>query len=235
MKLDTSKPIIPEIGTDWDKYIKDDFQDENIQRLLRLVDKSVGNPFIVIFPPKDKLFSFLKNTSYADTKVVILGQDPYINRGQANGMAFSVDPGVPIPGSLQNIYKELSTDIPGFKIPNNGYLLDWAKQGVLLMNCCLTVFQGQSASHQGKGWELLTDHIIKLLNDKETPVVFMLWGMFAKAKKELITNPRHLVLEAQHPSPLTHGAFFGCKHFSKCNEFLNKNGMAPIDWQIKDV
>ena len=225
--------IMPTIGNDWDQLIGDDFKDDKIQKLLNLVEAcSEGKTYTTIYPPKNKLFTFLKATPFKDVKVVILGQDPYIQYNQANGMAFSVDPGVEFPPSLVNIYNELKTDIPGFKYPNSGYLLPWAKQGVLLMNCCLTVSHGESRSHQGKGWELLSDHIIQLINDKDTPVVFMLWGLFAKGKKALITNKNHLVLEAAHPSPLARGAFNGCKHFSQCNEFLKSKGMTPIDWQI---
>ena len=228
--------IIPTIGNDWDKLIKDDFKDEKIQRLLEIVDKcDRGESIFTVYPPKNKLFAFLKNTPYKDVRVVILGQDPYIQYNQANGMSFSVDPGVEFPGSLVNIYRELARDIPGWKMPNNGYLLPWAKQGVLLMNCCLTVRSGESRSHQGQGWELLTDHIIQLINEKDTPVVFMLWGLFAKSKKQFITNPKHCVLEAIHPSPLNHGKFVGCGNFSQCNEFFKKNKLPEIDWTIPNV
>lgn len=227
--------IIPVINNDWDKLIKDDFKDEKIQKLLNMCKLSTEGRFIsTIFPPFNDLFSFLKVTPYKNVKVVILGQDPYINKNQANGMSFSVNPGERIPPSLMTVYEELHNDV-GFNIPNNGYLLPWAQQGVLLMNCCLSVVSGNSRSHQGKGWELLTDHIISLINEKDTPVVFLLWGLFARSKKVLITNKKHLVLEAAHPSPLAHGQFNGCKHFSTCNEFLKKNGLTPINWQIPNI
>ena len=188
-----------------------------------------------IYPPHEKIFFALKNTPYEYVKVVIIGQDPYHGEGEAHGMCFSVNPNIKIPPSLQNIYKELHRDL-GCKIPNNGYLLKWAKQGVLLLNSVLTVEKDKPASHQGKGWEIFTDKIISEINKKETPVVFLLWGNFAKKKAELITNPKHLILTSSHPSPFAvRYGFDGCSHFSKTNNFLIKTGQAPIDWQIEDI
>ena len=231
----TTKHIVPELNSDWDQLLMEDWEDPKIQKLLNMVDMSSRDEFICdVIPHNDKLFTFLKETPYNNVRVVILGQDPYIHKEQANGLAFSVDPEVEIPYSLRNIYKEISDDV-GCYIPDNGDLRYWAKQGVLLMNCCLTCMAGMSRSHQGKGWELLTDHIIRLINEKDTPVVYMLWGMYARAKKQLITNKNHLVLEAPHPSPLAQGAFFGCKHFSKCNDFFRSKNVPEIDWQIKNV
>lgn len=188
-----------------------------------------------IYPPHEKIFFALKNTPYEYVKVVIIGQDPYHGEGEAHGMCFSVNPNIKIPPSLQNIYKELHRDL-GCKIPNNGYLLKWARQGVLLLNSVLTVEKDKPASHQGKGWEIFTDKIISEINKKETPVVFLLWGNFAKKKAELITNPKHLILTSSHPSPFAvKYGFDGCSHFSKTNNFLIRTGQAPIDWQIEDI
>lgn len=188
-----------------------------------------------IYPPHEKIFFALKNTPYEYVKVVIIGQDPYHGEGEAHGMCFSVNPNIKIPPSLQNIYKELHRDL-GCKIPNNGYLLKWARQGVLLLNSVLTVEKDKPASHQGKGWEIFTDKIISEINKKETPVVFLLWGNFAKKKAELITNPKHLILTSSHPSPFAvRYGFDGCSHFSKTNNFLIRTGQAPIDWQIEDI
>ena len=188
-----------------------------------------------IYPPHEKIFFALKNTPYEYVKVVIIGQDPYHGEGEAHGMCFSVNPNIKIPPSLQNIYKELHRDL-GCKIPNNGYLLKWARQGVLLLNSVLTVEKDRPASHQGKGWEIFTDKIISEINKKETPVVFLLWGNFAKKKAELITNPKHLILTSSHPSPFAvRYGFDGCSHFSKTNNFLIRTGQAPIDWQIEDI
>ena len=188
-----------------------------------------------IFPDKKNIFAALKYTPYENVKVVILGQDPYHGLGEAHGMAFSVCPGIKIPPSLQNIYKELHEEL-GCYIPNNGYLMKWARQGVLLLNSVLTVQKDLPASHRGIGWEAFTDKIIEEVNKKEDPVVFMLWGNFAKSKASLITNSKHLVLTAAHPSPFSaRYGFFGCNHFKKANEFLKENGREPIDWQIENI
>ena len=188
-----------------------------------------------IFPDKKNIFAALKYTPYENVKVVILGQDPYHGLGEAHGLSFSVCPGIKTPPSLQNIYKELNQEL-GCYIPNNGYLMKWAKQGVLLLNSVLTVQQDTPASHRGKGWETFTDRIIEEVNKKQEPVVFLLWGNFAKSKRYLITNPNHLVLEAPHPSPFSaRSGFFGCNHFIKANEFLKENNVEPIDWQIENI
>ena len=178
------------------------------------------------------IFNALRFTPYSRVKAVILGQDPYHEPGQAHGLAFSVRPGVEPPPSLKNIYKELNSDL-GIPIPQTGDLTNWARQGVLLLNTSLTVRQGQANSHKGKGWEIFTDRVISLLNEREQPVVFILWGGNAKAKVPLITNPQHCILTVPHPSPLSaHYGFFGCRHFSKCNAFLESKGIEPIDWNL---
>ena len=178
------------------------------------------------------IFNSLKYASYSNIKVVIIGQDPYHEIGQAHGLSFSVKPGVDIPPSLRNMYKELQNDL-GCYIPNNGYLEKWAKQGVLLLNNVLTVREGIANSHKDKGWETFTDNIIKILNEREEPIIFMLWGNCAKTKEQLITNKKHLVIESTHPSPFSaRNGFFGSRPFSKTNDFLQKNNIKPIDWQI---
>ena len=188
-----------------------------------------------IFPPAEDLLSAYELTPLESVKVVILGQDPYHEPGQAHGLCFSVRPGTEAPPSLQNIYKELQDDL-GCRIPNNGYLVKWASQGVLLLNTVLTVRAHQAGSHRGLGWEEFTDATIRVLNEQDRPMVFLLWGRPAAMKKPLLTNPKHLVLEAPHPSPLSaYRGFFGCRHFSRCNAFLEANGLAPIDWQIEDL
>ena len=181
------------------------------------------------------MFSAFHFTALKDVKVVILGQDPYHNDGQAHGLSFSVKPEVAIPPSLLNIYKELQADL-GTYIPDNGYLLKWAKQGVFLLNAVLTVRAHNAASHSNKGWEKFTDAVIEILNKEDRPIVFLLWGRFAKEKAKMLNNPKHLVLTAAHPSPLSaYNGFFACKHFSKTNEFLTKNNIEPIDWQIDNL
>lgn len=186
-------------------------------------------------PPIEKMFSAFDLTPYGSVKCVILGQDPYHGEKQAMGLSFSVPLGVATPRSLKNVYKELRDEY-GYPIPNNGDLTPWAKQGVLLLNSILTVRAHQPGSHARCGWESFTDAVISSLNEKKEPVVFMLWGAKARAKRELVTSARHLVLEAAHPSPYSAGSgFFGCGHFARCNEFLSRNGLAPIDWQIRDV
>ncbi len=188
-----------------------------------------------IYPDKHDIFNALHHTAYMDVKVVILGQDPYHGPGQAHGLSFSVKPGVPAPPSLMNIYKELETDLGCF-IPNNGYLLKWADQGVLLLNTVLTVRAGEPNSHKPYGWTRFTDHIIRLLAQREAPMVFILWGKNAQDKKSLIAGHGHLILESVHPSPLSaYRGFLGSKPFSKANAFLENKGMAPIDWQIENL
>lgn len=216
------------IGNSWDNILKDDFGGENYQNLRRFLAEEYRTH--TIYPDMHHIFSALKETAFEDVKVVIIGQDPYHNPGQAHGMCFSVMPGTDTPPSLVNVFKEIKSDLG---ITNtNPYLINWAKQGVLLLNAVLTVRAGQAGSHRGKGWEILTDSIIKKLNERNEPIVFMLWGAYARSKKGYITNPNHLVLECAHPSPLSaYNGFFGCKHFSKCNEFLTQNGLKPIDWR----
>ena len=217
------------IGNSWDEKLKGEFDKEYYLKLREFLKTEYSN--YVVYPDMHDIFNSLKAASYEDIRVVIIGQDPYHEPGQAHGMAFSVKPGVEAPPSLKNIYKELANDIPGFEIPSDGYLQKWAEQGVLLLNAVLTVRAHQANSHKNKGWEIFTDRVIELINQKDTPVVFLLWGANARAKKVLITNPIHHVLEAAHPSPLSaYNGFFGCKHFSKCNEILEKSGQAPIEW-----
>lgn len=218
------------INNDWDNVLIDEFNKDYYQKLRSFLDSEYKNN--TIYPLPQDIYNALRLTSYKDTKVVILGQDPYHEEGQAHGLAFSVNKGVEIPPSLVNIYKELHNDL-GCNIPRHGYLVKWAKQGVLLLNAVLTVRAHQANSHKAKGWEELTDTIIKTLNNKEEPVVFILWGANARSKKQYITNQKHLVLESAHPSPLSaYNGFFGSKPFSKTNEFLIKNNLTPIDWQI---
>jgi len=189
----------------------------------------------VVYPPGPDVFNALRYTPYDRVRVMVIGQDPYHDAGQAHGLAFSVLPGVPPPPSLLNIYKELHTDV-GFRIPKHGCLVPWAEQGVLLLNAVLTVRAHQANSHQGKGWETFTDSVIRAVDRKATPVVFLLWGSYAQRKAELVTNPQHVILKAPHPSPLsaTRG-FFGCRHFSKANAALAAAGLPPIDWQLVDL
>lgn len=221
------------LGNDWDELLKDEFQKDYYQQLRQFLIREYRTK--TIYPDMYKIYEALKLTSYADTKVVILGQDPYHGENQAHGLAFSVQEGVQIPPSLVNIYKELADDL-GCYIPNNGYLVPWAKQGVLLLNTSLTVVANRANSHRNKGWEILTDRIIQLLNEKDAPVVYLLWGNNAKEKTKYLNNPKHLVLKSVHPSPLSaNRGFFGCKHFSKANKFLRDNGVKEIDWQIPNI
>ena len=188
---------------------------------------------VTIYPPQKDVFNAFRFTELGDVKVVILGQDPYHGPGQAHGLAFSVRPGIATPPSLLNMYKELEATIPGFTRPTHGYLESWARQGVLLLNTVLTVRAGQANSHKNLGWTTFTDHVIEKLNDHEKPIVFLLWGGNARSKARLITAPQHLVLEAAHPSPLSaYNGFFGCHHFSMCNDYLKSCGLTPIDWDL---
>ena len=218
------------IGNDWDDVLKDEFQRPYYLKLREFLKKEYFST--TVYPPMDDIFNALKYTSYSDTRVVILGQDPYHGRGQAHGLCFSVKEGTPPPPSLKNIFKELHNEL-GITEPRTGELVGWARQGVLLLNTTLTVREATPQSHKGQGWEILTDRIIELLNKKETPVVFMLWGSNARAKKALINNPKHLILECAHPSPLSaYNGFFGCGHFIKANEFLAASGANTIDWSL---
>lgn len=221
------------LGNDWDELLVDEFKKPYYLELREFLKEEYRTK--VIYPNMYNIFEALKHTSYKDTKVLILGQDPYHGENQAHGLAFSVQPNVAIPPSLLNMYKELKNDIGCF-IPNNGYLIPWADQGVLLLNTALTVRAHEANSHKGKGWEVFTDRIIKLLNDRNDPVIFVLWGANARKKKELIDSSRHYILEAPHPSPLSASrGFFGCRHFSKINEILISIGKTPIDWQINNI
>lgn len=213
--------------------VAQEFQEDYYQQLHQFVENEYLHK--TIFPPKENIFRALNLCDYEDVKVVILGQDPYHELHQANGLAFSVYPGVKVPPSLVNIYKELNSDL-GLKIPNHGDLTKWAKQGVLLLNNVLTVQEGKANSHAGKGWETFTLNIVKALNQREKPLVFILWGNNARAKKQYIDTSRHLVLESAHPSPLSaHRGFFKSRPFSQANEFLDNHGMKMIDWQIEDI
>lgn len=220
------------LNNDWDEVLKIVFESDGFKKFYQIVENEYNTK--TIFPPKDYIFNALKLTPYKDVKVVIVGQDPYHGEGEAHGLSFSVQKGIKVPPSLKNIYKELESDlgIPPFP---EGNLTYWAKQGVLLLNAVLTVVKDTPASHRNLGWERLTDYIIKTLNNKSNPVVFILWGNFAKEKKALITNPKHLVLTSAHPSPFSASyGFFGSRPFSKTNDFLIKNNLTPIDWDLKN-
>ena len=216
------------IGNDWDEKLNIIWNSEGFKKFYHIVENEYNNK--IIFPPKEHIFEALKLTSYANTKVVIVGQDPYHGEGEAHGLSFSVMDGVKIPPSLQNIYKELYNDL-GIIPKKTGNLTGWAKEGVLLLNSVLTVEKDKAGSHKNLGWEPFTDYIIKVLNAKEEPIVFILWGNFAKSKKSLITNSKHLIIESSHPSPFSaYNGFFGSKPFSKTNNFLINNNIKPIDW-----
>lgn len=218
------------IGNDWDQKLNLIWESEGFKKFYQVVEQEYANK--TIFPPKENIFEALKLTSYENTKVVIVGQDPYHGEGEAHGLSFSVKKGVKVPPSLKNIYEELHNDL-GIAPKNDGDLTNWAKSGVLLLNAVLTVVKDTPASHRKLGWELFTDYIIKLLNEKEEPVVFILWGNFAKEKKILITNPKHYIITSPHPSPFSaRYGFFGSKPFSKTNDFLRKNNLKEIDWDL---
>lgn len=217
---------------DWQQCLAEEMEKPYYQELRRLLLEEYKN--YAIYPPMEDIFNALQTTSYQDTKVVILGQDPYHKKGQAHGMAFSVQKGVPVPPSLQNIYKELQDDL-GLPIPQTGYLMPWAHQGVLLLNTTLTVRERSPMSHKDIGWEIFTDAILSLLNQKDEALVYILWGAHARSKKRLLNNPKHLILEAPHPSPLSaYRGFFGSRPFSKTNKFLEENNLRPIDWSLKE-
>ncbi|WP_440602817.1 uracil-DNA glycosylase [Bacillus sp. GB_SG_008] len=221
------------LKNDWAPLLAPEFEKPYYQQLQLFLKEEYHTH--VVYPKQEDIFNALHYTSYQDTKVLILGQDPYHGPDQAHGLSFSVQPGVRTPPSLQNMYKELLDDL-GYPIPNNGYLVKWAEQGVLLLNTVLTVRQGEANSHKGKGWEVFTDRIIELLNEREKPVIFVLWGRPAQAKKKLITNPNHHIIESVHPSPLSaRRGFFGSKPFSKINNLLVKQGEQEIDWQIPNL
>jgi uracil-DNA glycosylase len=222
-----------EIGGDWYDLLKEEMGKEYFRKLQAFIEQEYATH--TIYPKRQDLYNALRWTSYSNTRVLVAGQDPYPGPDQAHGLAFSVNTGVPIPRSLMNIYKELKEDADCY-IPNHGYLEKWAEQGVLLLNAVLTVRAGKPDSHKGKGWEFYTDRIISLVNEKEEPVVFILWGANAQKKKALITNERHMVIESPHPSPLSaRRGFFGSKPFTSTNEFLKEKGRKPIDWQIDNI
>lgn len=217
----------------WQELLDSPFDREPHRTTLARAEAAARSS--VVYPPREQWFSAFALTPPEAVRVVILGQDPYHEPGQAHGLCFSVRPGVETPPSLENIYKELQDDL-GCRIPNNGYLVKWARQGVLLLNTVLTVRAHRAGSHHGLGWEEFTDATIRVLNEQDRPMVFLLWGRPAAMKEALLTNPQHLVLKAPHPSPLSaYRGFFGCRHFSRCNEFLTAHGESPIDWQIEDV
>jgi len=221
------------ITNDWLNVIGDEFNKPYYRELYKFVITEYRTH--VVYPDANDIFNAFHLTPLSKVKVVIIGQDPYVNENQAHGLCFSVKPHVDIPPSLVNIFKELHDDL-GCYIPNNGCLVKWAEQGVLLLNSILTVRAHHPLSHQGKGWEIFTDAVIKAVNDLDRPVVFILWGKPAQQKKKMLTNEKHLILEAPHPSPLSASrGFFGSRPFSKTNEFLVKNGMEPIDWQIENI
>lgn len=222
------------IENDWLDEISEEFKKPYYRNLFQFVKEEYAKT--TVYPPADDIFNAMHLTPLSKVKVVILGQDPYHNVNQAHGLSFSVPPSQKeIPPSLQNIYKELQDDI-GCVIPNNGYLKKWADQGVLMLNTVLTVRAHQANSHQGKGWEQFTDAILSAVNKQDRPVVYLLWGRPAQSKASMLDNEKHLILKAPHPSPLSaYRGFFGCKHFSRANEFLVNNGMNPIDWQIENV
>lgn len=222
-----------EFNNDWDNLLKDEFNKDYYLKLREFLINEYKTQ--IIHPSMYDIFNALKFTAYKDVKVVILGQDPYHGPNQAHGFSFSVKHGVKTPPSLRNIFKELNSDL-GCYIPNNGFLEEWAKQGVLLLNTVLTVREGQANSHKGKGWEIFTDRIIELLNKRDEPIVFILWGRNAISKEAIITNPIHKIIKSVHPSPLsaTRG-FFGSKPFSQTNEFLKSINKAHINWQISNI
>ena len=220
------------IGNDWDQILKEEFNKEYYLNLRNFLAYEYKN--YKIHPDMYDIFNALKYTAYEDVKVVLLGQDPYHGVNQAHGLCFSVQKGVAQPPSLKNIFKELQEDL-GCRIPSHGNLTKWANEGVLMLNTVLTVREGNANSHANKGWEKLTDSIICKLNESKKPIVFLLWGRNAQSKMNLITNPNHLILKCAHPSPLSaYNGFYGCRHFSKTNDFLIKNGFKPIDWQIEE-
>lgn len=220
-----------QIGNDWDAVLKEESGKEYFMKLQEFLAEERQTH--MVYPPEKDVFNALKYSSLADTKVVIFGQDPYHEPGQAHGMCFSVNKGIAVPPSLINIYKEIETDL-GIKPPSHGYLADWAGQGVLLLNTVLTVRRGEANSHRGKGWETFTDRVTEALNEREKPMVFILWGANAREKAKLITNKEHMIITGAHPSPLSAWkGFFGGRYFSKANRFLEITGQTPINWELK--
>lgn len=224
---------MPPITNDWASYLDVEYKKEYYKNLYKKVNEEYNN--YQVFPHADDIFNAFHLTPLSKVKVVILGQDPYHNFDQAHGLCFSVKPGIDVPPSLVNIYKELKDDV-GCDIPNNGYLVKWAEQGILMLNTVLTVRAHTAYSHRKMGWETFTDAAIRILNEQNRPIVFILWGKPAQAKKAMLTNPNHLILEAPHPSPLSvHRGFYGSKPFSQTNEYLQRKGIKPIDWQIENI
>ncbi|MFD0872417.1 uracil-DNA glycosylase [Paenibacillus residui] len=221
------------LKNDWAPLLEDEFAKPYYLRLREFLVQEYKT--YTVYPDMHHIYSALHSTPYENTKVVIIGQDPYHGPGQAHGLSFSVLPGIQPPPSLQNIYKELRDDL-GCKIPNNGYLQSWAEQGVLMLNSVLTVRRGMANSHQGQGWEAFTDRVIELLNEREKPLVFLLWGKYAQEKAAQITSDKHCIIKSPHPSPFSaNRGFFGSRPFSRANRFLRENGIAEIDWQIPDL
>ena len=224
---------MPPLSGSWANALKGEFSKDYYKKLFQTVGAEYKTH--TIYPPADDIFNAFHFTPLEQVKVVILGQDPYHEPGQAHGLCFSVKPEVSIPPSLVNIYQELHEDL-GCYIPNNGYLTKWAEQGVLLLNTVLTVQAHKANSHKDIGWEEFTDAAIRILNEQDRPIVYLLWGRNAQNKKWMLTNPKHLVLEAPHPSPFSASrGFFGCRHFSRTNEFLKEHGIEPVDWQIENI
>ncbi|WCT54551.1 uracil-DNA glycosylase [Paenibacillus kyungheensis] len=220
-------------GNDWDEVLKDEMEKPYFQQLMTWLDQEYEEA--VVYPPRDLLFQAFRLTPYAEVKAVILGQDPYHGAGQAEGLSFSVMPGVRVPPSLRNIYIELKEDL-NIPTPNHGSLVQWGKEGVLLLNTALTVRESKPASHRGKGWEQFTDAVIHALNDRSEPMVFLLWGNHAAEKESFIDQERHLIIRSAHPSPFAaRKGFFGSKPFSRTNEFLEQHGERPIDWHIPNI
>ena len=221
------------IGNNWDLYLKNEYKKDYFIKLKQFISNEYKNK--IVYPKMSEIFNAFEKTPYENVKVVILGQDPYHGEKEAEGLSFSVKIGIQKPPSLINIFSELESDL-GIKPPNHGSLISWAEQGVLLLNSTLTVVKDSPKSHSNRGWEIFTDEVIRIINKKETPVVFILWGSDARSKKSLITNKKHLIIESAHPSPLSaYRGFFGSKPFSKTNDFLIANNIKPIDWKIKDI
>ena len=224
--------MLVDVPENWLHVVGAEVEESYFQSLSRFVDDERGR--YVVYPPEADVFNALKFTPYSEPRVVLLGQDPYHEQGQAHGLCFSVQPGVRPPPSLVNIYKELETDL-GIKPRRHGFLEHWASQGVLLLNSVLTVEMGQAASHRDRGWERFTDRIIREVNESDQPVVFMLWGSYSQKKAAFVDTSRHLVLKTAHPSPLSaHSGFFGCRHFSRANAFLQSKGLEPVDWALPE-
>ena len=224
---------IKNIPPDWLNFLKSEFEQNYFIQLQTQLNKAIQSG--LVYPPQNLIFNAFNLCQFNQLKVVIIGQDPYHGFNQANGLSFSVSPGIRIPPSLKNIFKELSTDIPSFHTPKHGDLSTWAKEGVLLLNAILTVEANQPGSHKKLGWETFTNAIIKKLSEQHNNLVFMLWGNYAITKEQLIDSNKHLILKAAHPSPLARGAFFGCKHFSKANNYLKNHQKAEINWQLEEI